>query len=266
MCRSFERVRFFPRMMKERLKSVWKRKTRPSSSLDSFLSIPVSFTPLCSSHSLLPPPRPRHRPARALMGSQQHSEDFDGQIETSRWNFTKAVPSTRPAVNDLLARNLIVKFPGIKKFHTGVLRHSKVRCVWLCRLPAESWGSERNRIFNRAKQRLEIGTHLLYTSPSPSWQWENERVKITGEILSAPPSWLRSRVDNLACSSSCARLFLEEKEKITKKKVRKAEAEAKVPVFMGSVSPIERRLGVWLTGMTEAMRWRQEVDMRKQRV
>lgn len=49
------------------------------------------------------------------MGSQQHSQDFDGQIETSRWNFTEAVLSIRQALNDLLARNLIVKFPGIKK-------------------------------------------------------------------------------------------------------------------------------------------------------
>lgn len=49
------------------------------------------------------------------MGSQRHSEDFDGQIETSRWNFTEAVLSSRPALTDLLARNLVVKFPGITK-------------------------------------------------------------------------------------------------------------------------------------------------------
>lgn len=60
-----------------------------------------------------------------------------------------------------------------------------------------------------------------------------------------PPSRLRSRVDNLACSSSCAQLVLEEeKEKITKKKVRKAEVDVIVPMFTGSVSPIERPLGV----------------------
>lgn len=63
----------------------------------------------------------------------------------------------------------------------------------------EGWGSEGNGIFHRAKQRFEISTGLLF---------------ITVAIVTS-----RSRVGNLARSSSWARLVLEEeKEKITKEK------------------------------------------------
>lgn len=36
------------------------------------------------------------------MGSQRHSEDFDGQIETNRLNFTEVFLPRRPAPTDLL--------------------------------------------------------------------------------------------------------------------------------------------------------------------